>query len=292
MGKHLIEVSLDKDLTKFEPAHFDLRDKARDLAIDKWARLKDWPRLEENVDEKIEEIEIFCAWWEARVRRPGNQPNNADQSYLTLRNAEQQTGVRQQTVSAWNKELQNKPKFRAKIILAASRKAGFEPAENHRAEGTGENEWYTPIQYIEAARKVLGEIDLDPASSLAAQENIQARAFFTKAEDGLMRQWHGRVWLNPPYAQPFIWNFVEKLVLELTEARVTEAILLTHSYTDTAWFHHAEAIAASICFTRGRIKFVDPDGEECAPTQGQAFFYYGENQQRFGEVFREFGFIR
>jgi len=282
-----------KELTKFDPKHFDLQNKSRDLAIDKWARLKDWPRLEENVNEKIEEIEAFCAWWKARVTpNKGRRSDlNADPRF-SLDNAKTQTGVSQQTVSLWRKELQNKPKFRAKIILATYRKAGFEPAENHRAEGTGENEWYTPLQYVEAARSVLGEIDLDPASSLSAQEKIQAKKFFSKSQDGLMHEWEGRVWLNPPYAQPLIWNFVEKLVLELTESRVTQAILLTHSYTDTAWFHHAESIAAAICFTRGRVKFVDADGEECAPTQGQAFFYYGENAARFGEVFREYGFIR
>jgi hypothetical protein len=40
--------------------------------------------------------------------------------------------------------------------------------DNHRARGTGENEWYTPAKYIDDARKVLGQIDLDPATSDSA----------------------------------------------------------------------------------------------------------------------------
>src|SRR5262249_56141272 len=67
---------------------------------------------------------------------------------------------------------------------------------------TGYYEWYTPARYIELAREVLGEIDLDPASSAKAQEIVKAQRYFTLEQDGLIRPWHGRVWLNPPYHQP------------------------------------------------------------------------------------------
>src|SRR5262245_18494348 len=126
-----------------------------------------------------------------------------------------------------------------------------------RTIGTGEVEWYTPPQYIELARTVFGEIDLDPASSDKAQETVRARQHFTVEQDGLRREWHGRVWLNPPYAFPVMGEFVEKLVEERAAERFTAAIMLTHSYTDTAWFHTASEIADAICFPRGRIAFLD-----------------------------------
>ena len=157
--------------------------------------------------------------------------------------------------------------------------------------GTGENEWYTPPEYIAMAREVLGDIDLDPASSRAAQKIVGAKVFYTKADDGLTKEWHGRVWMNPPYSQPDIARFVSKMVTEVRAARVTAAIMLTHNYTDTAWFHENAGTCDAICFTRGRVKFLDADGETCAPTQGQAFSYFGEQAELFVEVFSRIGFV-
>lgn len=167
-----------------------------------------------------------------------------------------------------------------------------EAATNHRALGTGENEWYTPPDVLEDVRHVLGEIDLDPASSEKAQILVGAKRFFSIEQNALEREWGGKVFLNPPYSQPAIEQFARKMVSEYEVGRVREAVMLTHNYTDTRWFHIAESRAAAICFTRGRIKFVSPDGELAAPTQGQAFFYYGKRPDTFREVFRGRGFIR
>jgi phage N-6-adenine-methyltransferase len=163
---------------------------------------------------------------------------------------------------------------------------------HHRTQFTGENEWYTPAEYVEAARACLGGIDLDPATSPVAQDTIRAARFFTRDEDGLRHPWPGRIWLNPPYAQPDIARFIEKLLGELEAGRAEQAILLTHNYTDTSWFHAAAERSAAICFTRGRIRFVSATGELAAPTQGQAFFYFGSAEWRFLETFSGFGFIR
>jgi phage N-6-adenine-methyltransferase len=162
---------------------------------------------------------------------------------------------------------------------------------NHRAQGTGENEWYTPAEYIEAARRVLGAIDLDPASSDDAQRVVQAKDYFTREQDGLTRKWKGRIWLNPPYSQPAIQQFAEKLVAEYEAHRVREAIVLTHNYTDTAWFHALASVSTAILFTRGRVGFVNPEGKSCNPTQGQAFFYLGDKPGAFKQEFSGFGFL-
>lgn len=164
--------------------------------------------------------------------------------------------------------------------------------ENVRGtQGTGENEWYTPADILDDVRKVLGVIDLDPASSEHAQRTVKASKYFTLADDGLKQPWHGSVFLNPPYAQPHIENFADKMIAEIAACRVKTAIMLTHNYTDTAWFQKLAAAASAICFTKGRIRFEAPNGELAAPTQGQAFFFFGPNPGHFFEVFRPIGFI-
>ena len=157
--------------------------------------------------------------------------------------------------------------------------------------GTGENEWYTPQEHIELARSVLGSIDIDPASSAKANEAVKARQFYTEETNGLEQEWIGNVWLNPPYAQPAIAHFADKMVSEWNSGRVTQAIVLTHNYTDTAWFHALASKATAICFTRGRVRFVSPDGVLAAPTQGQAFFYFGADKDIFADVFGQIGFV-
>jgi phage N-6-adenine-methyltransferase len=158
-------------------------------------------------------------------------------------------------------------------------------------EGTGDEEWFTPVEYIEPVRSFFGDIDLDPASSIEAQKIVQAKSYFTKDDDGLRHEWYGRLYLNPPYGPP-IGNFIRKLCEEWQAGRISAAILLTHNYTSSAWFHEAEDVADAICFTFNRMKFYKPNGELASPTQGQAFFYFGDEILRFAEVFKPIGFIR
>jgi phage N-6-adenine-methyltransferase len=156
---------------------------------------------------------------------------------------------------------------------------------------TGENEWYTPDEYLDLARQALGGFDLDPASSRLANERVRATNIFTEEDDGLKQEWKGRVWMNPPYAQPLINDFADKLVAEYDAGNVTAAIVLTNDSTDTAWFHTLANNCSGICFTRGRIRFVSPRGEAGTPTQGQAFFYFGIDADIFADVFHDVGFV-
>jgi hypothetical protein len=153
-------------------------------------------------------------------------------------------------------------------------------------------EWYTPGEYIAAAREAMGGIDLDPCSSDVAQQTVQAGRYYTMRENGLVQPWFGRVWVNPPYKQPWIAAFVGKLCEEWEAGHLTACIMLVNPFTSTDWFHQAEALAARLCFTKGRIYFVNPEGDQNSPTHGNVFFYFGQQPELFTGIFRHFGFVR
>lgn len=157
---------------------------------------------------------------------------------------------------------------------------------NQRTLGTGENEWYTPEEYIEMAREVLGGIDLDPASCEQANKIVKAKTYYTKEDNGLEKEWEGRVFMNPPYSKDLMPKFVEKIISE----KIHSGIVLTHNNTDTKWFHSLSCKASAICFTKGRISFYR-DNIGASPTNGQAFFYIGKDVDSFSRVFREIGIV-
>lgn len=159
------------------------------------------------------------------------------------------------------------------------------------AKYTGDVEWYTPVLYVESAREVLGVIDTDPASNPVAQQVVKAAHWYGVDDDGLTKDWSGTVFLNPPYAFPAIARFIEKLCDAVRSGAVTAAILLTNNSTDTGWWHQAASTASAICFTRGRINFYKGDGQLSQPTNGQNFFYFGKDEDRFKSVFSKHGFV-
>jgi len=160
------------------------------------------------------------------------------------------------------------------------------------------NEWYTPAEFLEAAREVMGGIDLDPASSEAANDVVRAARIYTQDDDGLAHEWRGRVWLNPPYGRTEVGGkekssqavWTERLVDEHAEGRVEQACCMVTSKTGDAWFQALWDLP--MCFVAGRIKFRPGGGqEETQNTQSQVVAYLGDRVEAFERTFSKFGRI-
>lgn len=187
------------------------------------------------------------------------------------------------------------PREEQQAIMAEIEQGGkpSEVIKNHvlATKHTGDEESYTPKEYLASARTVMGVIDLDPASNPMAQENVGADRYFTVDDDGLTQEWAGNVWMNPPYTARVINRFIDKLVDHYAAGEVTQAIVLTNNNTDTSWFHQGAKAAAAVCFTAGRINFLKRDGSRSSPTNGQAFLYFGENLSAFKNEFAKHGMV-
>lgn len=158
------------------------------------------------------------------------------------------------------------------------------------SNNSGNSEWMTPPEIVDAAKKVMGGIDLDPASSFEANAVIEAAEYFDEERDGLNQEWWGRVWMNPPFNSALLAQFVEKLVNDFKDGFIEEAIVLTNNITETKSGQLLLSVADATCFPSGRLRFLTHEGEAMgAPLQGQMVNYFGRDPERFISEFSSFG---
>lgn len=135
-----------------------------------------------------------------------------------------------------------------------------------RTENTTD-EWYTPKEIID----MLGPFDTDPCAPVHPLWQT-ARIMYNKNDDGLKKEWFGRVWLNPPYSRPLIEKFIEKM------AEHGNGIALLYNRCDSRMFH--EVIfkkATAMKFLKHRIRFFRPDGSRGRnPGCGSILVAFGE----------------
>ena len=85
-------------------------------------------------------------------------------------------------------------------------------------------------------------------------ENAKCGKYFTPDDDGLLQNWFGTVWCNPPYGNRIV-DWVEKAYRESHNGVTT--VMLLPVRTDTRWFHSWVIGKAEIRFLKGRLKFGD-----------------------------------
>ncbi len=126
-------------------------------------------------------------------------------------------------------------------------------------------EWLTPPELV----KSLGKFDLDPCTPISPPF-IHAVHNFTIKDNGLIKEWFGRVFLNPPYGKG-MEKWIEKLKLH------GNGIALIFARTETKlFFNHIWDDADAVLFVKGRIKFYNIEGKQMGtPGAPSIFIAYG-----------------
>jgi hypothetical protein len=197
------------------------------------------------------------------------------------------------SIQAIQRALDSLSRIHAQVAGEANDTKNSEQYHGHRK--TDSNEYYTPAEYVEAVRAVLGTIDLDPASCEEANRTVKAADYFTAEDNGLKRAWVGKVFLNPPYGRDIetgggnqgVWS--ARLIEQYRVGLIEEAILLVSANTDCKWFDPLWDFP--MVFTR-RIDFDAPEGQQrTGPNHGSVLVYFGNNPDTFNREMRKFGRI-
>ena len=128
---------------------------------------------------------------------------------------------------------------------------------SHHSSRAVKDEWLTPRFILDA----LGPFDLDPCAPIERPWEMAAE-HFTIADDGLLRDWHGFVWCNPPYGSSTgVW--LRKLHAHGNGIALIFARTETADFVDGVW-----ARADAAMFLHGRLFFHHVDGSRAKSNSG------------------------
>lgn len=162
-------------------------------------------------------------------------------------------------------------------------------------------EHYTPSDIVERARLCLGEIDLDPASCEEANQIVKANSFLGKEDDGFSRNWHGRVFLNPPGGRmignkssqkEWYWKLAREYLMGRVESGVfvafsVELLQTTQVNVPTDLIPPARL---PFCIPKRRVAYVTPGGKTGkSPPHSSAILFIGSQKEQFKACFESLG---
>jgi hypothetical protein len=183
--------------------------------------------------------------------------------------------------------------------------ATLETAARHSMDSP---EWYTPTPFVEAARRCMGSIDLDPASHPEANERIKATRIYTEQENGLLQPWAGNVFLNPPGG--YVNDFWGRAVRVYLDGSVKQLVWIGYSLEQLQTLQQSpspmQPLEFPIMFTAKRIAFIEnaakrearkakliaagkKPNDKSSPSHSNYICYMGPNVREFVKEFGEFG---
>lgn len=169
------------------------------------------------------------------------------------------------------------------------------------------NNWITPKWLIEKVVKVLGPIEFDPYSSVAANVVVNADFYRVHPDDHDKKtkfiikpgEWpHANtVWMNPPYSFPAVRDACQEFLRRFADRFFERGMVLVNSGTDTEYYQALVKTCNMLLIFNKRISFLGPTYEESKGNLFKQTLFYFDHEDRdcfkFQTVFSECGtFLR
>lgn len=162
------------------------------------------------------------------------------------------------------KPLEQKPSGRRRQYCddgGSCRQAAYR-RRNRRLRGSLEvmtssrsGDWATDPAVYQQLAVEFGGFELDPCAS---HDNHKCARYFTADDDGLEREWTGRVFMNPPYGRTLgrtLGHWMQK-AWEASQSTAELVVCLVPARTDVRWWHEY-AVRGEVRFVKGRLRFGD-----------------------------------
>jgi hypothetical protein len=159
------------------------------------------------------------------------------------------------------------------------------------------DQWFTPAPIITLVKKVLGNIDLDPASSELANVLVGAKNIIDVETNGLSVEWPEdcNIYINPPggktNGKSNTFLFWKKLMEYRNAGKLNHAIFMAFSaeaMQTTQGKKIQTMLDFSICIPAKRIAFVSPNGIKNSPSHSNCIIYIPGNINKTSDFIKHF----
>lgn len=113
------------------------------------------------------------------------------------------------------------------------------------------DELYTPKHIFDALNL---RFDLDVCAPIGGPLFTPADKWYSQLDDGLVKPWFGRVWMNPPYSDASPW--VDKWLNHKNGLALTQ--ISKSKWSKKLW----DNVNVKLCFMTPKLKFIDVNGDE------------------------------
>lgn len=149
-------------------------------------------------------------------------------------------------------------------------------------------DYFTPPELVASARSAMGDIDLDAASHWAANKTHRIPDYFDVNRSAFDHDWHGRVWLNPPYGDNGPW--FDRLLHFVDAGAVTQLCMLS-----PVWAFNTDLAREVMSRVSGMIllsptpRFWGNADGKTGTNQPHAIIYIGHRAEEFFTAFAPHG---